>query len=153
MAHRTHENSLLTLILFFFFFFKLKDRTKEQLDGRGAQGKVCGKGYGVSMPSLGTTCAQDLHMLTNQKLLEPCSAGIFMGALLHRCDRLNFGVCTWTQSPVPFPSLEIRGWAEVSTLSSHGWFSWQSASILVLPRDIPKSLIEHELTYWTWTHL
>ena len=56
----------------------------EQLDGRDASGKVCGKGHRAPMLTSGATTSQRVDVFPTWKLLESLSFGAFMEALLHR---------------------------------------------------------------------
>ena len=64
MAHRTQENSLLTLLN----KDMIKD-TDEHPDGGDAQGKVCGKDRRARVPSLSMPLSQHLHVFGNSEAL------------------------------------------------------------------------------------
>ena len=80
-AHRTQRNILLTRQLVY-----CKRIIQEQPDGRGAQGKVCGKRRGVSRPSLSGSESPPVHPSGSSP--NPVLLG-FMEASFHRQSWLN----------------------------------------------------------------
>ena len=59
----------------------LKDMINDIPDGREAQGKICGKGHGDSMPSPGTQLSPNLHVFTNPEALQALSFWVFLWRL------------------------------------------------------------------------
>lgn len=121
MAHRTQEKHLLTVANI------LKDTNSRW---RVAQGKLCGTGLQVAMPSSGAPPSQHLHVFTSPEAVWTPSFWMFIEAVLHRHDWWNNWplVINSTSSPLFLASAwKSRSGAEILTLWSCGWFPWQPA--------------------------
>lgn len=81
---------------------------------------------------------QCVHQLEHSH--EPYCLEFFIGVSLQRQDWLNHWLCGWAQSPVAFPSLEIRLPQSPNLLYSCGWCFWwstSSRSYLGAPHESP----------------
>ena len=81
-AHKTHENSLLTVHR---LTIKECDKGHRWISRwkRWFKGKVCGKGCSVCMPSLGMPLSQHIHIFTNREALPNTHVLEFLWRLHH----------------------------------------------------------------------
>ena len=100
----------------------IKD-TDEHPDGRDAQGKVCGKGCGTSVPSLGVPFSPRLRLFTSLEALQIPYYWDFMEASSYRHKQFL--------TPFPAPLLSLGGGVEKFQASHHGLVFLVTSSHLI----------------------
>lgn len=115
-------------------WFIIKGSTTETARWKRRIGQGMGKGRGVLVPSPGASFSQISPCSLTQKFSEPLPFGFLWQ--LHYTGMIDKIIDHWQLIQplliLPSPLLEAgcRARLKISTIQSHGWFSWKPALIL-----------------------